>query len=101
MASTWTQFRDSVSRAATRVGEHEVKNAVADKLQSRGYTHNEAARVSNSLVSKARTNQPYDPNDPDMIEVTGYRDNIGAKKWLVPALLAGAGVVALSLLRRR
>lgn len=101
MSSAWIQFRDKVAKAASKMGEHSVKGAVSDKLQSRGYDPQEAQRISNSLVNKARTGQSYDPNDPEMFEVTGYKSNIGASGWMMPALIAGAGVLAFSLLRRR
>lgn len=100
MSSAWVQFRDKVVKSVTKVGEHGVKNIVTDKLQQRGYDPYDAQRISNSLVSKARTGQSYDPNDPDMVEVTGYKSTLGGKKWLIPALIAGVAVVGFALTRK-
>lgn len=100
MSSAWVQFRDKVVKGITKVGEHGVKGVVEDKLQKRGYDPYEAKRISNTLVSKARTGQPYDPNDPDMVEVTGYKTNRG-RSLLIPLVIAGVAIAGFALTRRR
>lgn len=99
--NAWANFRNRVINAVTEVGEHGVKTMVAEKLQKQGYDPYEARRVSNTLVNKAQTSQPYDPNDPDMVTVTGYKNNRGMSTTLIAALIAGAGVVLFAVARRR